>query len=93
MPQYTVGHLSRVAAVEAAMAGVPGIVLTGATYRGVGIPDCVVQGRSAARRLGASLGGSPMAPSEATEPPSSRPVTELARFDQPSPGSGSLVKA
>jgi len=92
MPQYTVGHLSRVAAVEAAMTGVPGIVLAGATYRGVGIPDCVVQGRSAARRLVASLGGPPLAPSEPTERPSSPPVTELARFDQPSPGSRSLVK-
>jgi oxygen-dependent protoporphyrinogen oxidase len=93
MPQYTVGHLSRVVAVEAAMAGVPGIVLAGATYRGVGIPDCVVQGRSAARRLVAHLGGSPMAPGEATEPPSSRPVAELAGFDQSSPDSSTLVTA
>jgi oxygen-dependent protoporphyrinogen oxidase len=64
MPQYTVGHLSRVAAVEAAMAEAPGIVLAGATYRGVGIPDCVVQGRTAARRLVEYLAGSPAVPNE-----------------------------
>ena len=49
MPQYTVGHLSRVAAIEAALADVPGLVLAGATYRGVGVPDCIAQGRAAAR--------------------------------------------
>jgi oxygen-dependent protoporphyrinogen oxidase len=93
MPQYTVGHLSRVAAVEAAMADVPAIVLAGATYRGVGIPDCVAQGRSAARRIIGYLGGSPVASGEPTEPPSGRPVTDPDRIDQPSPVSGRLVNA
>lgn len=79
MPQYTVGHLSRVAAVEAAMTGVPGIVLAGATYRGVGIPDCVAQGRAAAQKLVARLGGSSVAPSEPTEASSSRPAKAPAR--------------
>jgi oxygen-dependent protoporphyrinogen oxidase len=91
MPQYTVGHLSRVAAVEAAMIDVPGIALAGATYRGVGIPDCVVQGRSAARRLIGRLGGSPMSPSEPTGRPSGRAVTDLERVDQPSIVSSRLV--
>jgi oxygen-dependent protoporphyrinogen oxidase len=99
MPQYTVGHLSRVASVEAAMSGVPGIVLAGATYRGVGIPDCVVQGRSAARQIIGHLGGSPVAMSEATESaeptePASRPsVTDVTRSEQPSSGSTTLVSA
>lgn len=50
MPLYTVGHLARVAAMEAEVAKVPGLVLAGATYRGVGVPDCIAQGRAAARQ-------------------------------------------
>jgi len=48
MPQYTVGHLERLAAVEAALASYPGIVLAGAGYRGIGLPDCIRQGLAAA---------------------------------------------
>ncbi|MHB8631994.1 MAG: protoporphyrinogen oxidase, partial [Candidatus Limnocylindria bacterium] len=51
MPQYTVGHLGRVAAIEAALAEHPAIVLTGAAYGGAGIADCIAQGRGAAQRL------------------------------------------
>lgn len=47
-PQYDVGHLDRVAALEAACA--PGLYLAGSAYRGVGIPDCARQGREAAER-------------------------------------------
>jgi oxygen-dependent protoporphyrinogen oxidase len=47
-PQYDVGHLDRVAAIEAALP--PGIFVTGSPYLGVGIPDCVKQAREAARR-------------------------------------------
>ena len=34
MPRYTVGHLDRVAAIEAAMAAWPAVMLAGASYRG-----------------------------------------------------------
>ncbi|MCB9140286.1 MAG: protoporphyrinogen oxidase [Caldilineaceae bacterium] len=40
-PQYDVGHLARVAAVETALP--PGLYVTGSPYRGVGLPDCVHQ--------------------------------------------------
>jgi protoporphyrinogen/coproporphyrinogen III oxidase len=51
-PQYTPGHLERVAAIEAALADhAPGIALAGAAYRGVGIPACVNSGHQAARAL------------------------------------------
>ena len=40
-PQYDVGHLDRVAEMEALAAEVPGLYLTGSAYRGAGIPDCV----------------------------------------------------
>jgi protoporphyrinogen/coproporphyrinogen III oxidase len=52
MPRYTVGHLDRVAAIEAAMAAWPAVVATGASYRGVGLPDCVTQGLAAALSVG-----------------------------------------
>ncbi len=51
MPRYTLGHLDRVAAAEAGLAELPGVVLAGAAYRGVGLPDCVRQGREAAARV------------------------------------------
>ncbi len=51
MPQYEVGHRERVAAIERAVAKRPGIVLAGASYHGVGVPDCVRQGQQAAERV------------------------------------------
>lgn len=45
-PQYLVGHLHRVAAIERALP--PGVWVTGAALRGLGLPDCVRQGRAAA---------------------------------------------
>jgi len=48
MPQYTIGHLERVAEIEQRAAGASGLVLAGAAYRGVGIPDCVRSGEAAA---------------------------------------------
>jgi len=48
MPQYAVGHLDRIAAIEARAAALPGIALAGAAYRGVGVPDCVRSGEAAA---------------------------------------------
>jgi oxygen-dependent protoporphyrinogen oxidase len=50
MPQYRVGHLDRVEAVERALGRLPGLLLAGNGYRGVGISDCVRSGESAAAR-------------------------------------------
>lgn len=50
MPQYTVGHERRVRAIEAAAARHPGLIVAGASYTGVGIPDCIGSGRRAADR-------------------------------------------
>jgi oxygen-dependent protoporphyrinogen oxidase len=41
MPQYQVGHLTRVDAIEQRLPYHPGLVLVGGAYRGVGIADCV----------------------------------------------------
>ncbi len=51
-PQYRPGHIKRVDRLDAALAASsPGLILTGASYRGIGIPACVQQARVAARRV------------------------------------------
>jgi oxygen-dependent protoporphyrinogen oxidase len=55
MPQYTIGHLDRVAQIESLVDGLPGIQLAGNSYRGVGIPACIDSGFKAATRLLAGL--------------------------------------
>ena len=54
-PQYRVGHLERVEAMEQLLASYPGLFLTGSAYRGVGVPDCIQQGTQTAQRLLATL--------------------------------------
>jgi oxygen-dependent protoporphyrinogen oxidase len=52
MPQYPVGHLEQLKLIRAEMdVRYPGVFLCGAGYEGVGIPDCVRQGKEAAERL------------------------------------------
>jgi len=48
MPQYTVGHLTTVETIERRLAAIPGLLLAGGGYRGVGIADCVRSGEAAA---------------------------------------------
>lgn len=57
--QHEVGHLGRVRAIEEAVAAHPGLVVTGSAYRGVGIPDCVADGRAVGRQLGQSILATP----------------------------------
>jgi protoporphyrinogen/coproporphyrinogen III oxidase len=59
MPQYTLGHLNRLSQLDAALSRYPGLVLTGAGYRGVGIPDCIRDGALAADRIVGHLLGEP----------------------------------
>ncbi len=51
MPQYTVGHLGRLAALEAELARHPGLHVVGAGYRGVGIASCIAQARTLATSM------------------------------------------
>jgi oxygen-dependent protoporphyrinogen oxidase len=55
MPQYHVGHLDLVNAIEAREAGLPGLALAGNAYRGVGVPHCIRSGEQAAERMAARL--------------------------------------
>mgnify|MGYP000863794511 FL=1 len=48
-PQYDVGHLERCDTLDATLADeLPNVTLTGAAYRGIGVPGCIRQGRAAA---------------------------------------------
>ncbi len=50
MPQYTVGHKQRLATIlEKMKQELPGVFLAGASYGGVGVPDCIDQGEAAVK--------------------------------------------
>ena len=55
MPQYSVGHLARVADIERATDSIANFKLAGAAYRGVGVPDCVLSGERAAEEVFTAL--------------------------------------
>lgn len=51
MPQYHVGHLDRVAAIETELHSFPTLAVAGNAYRGVGVPVCVRSGIQAAMEI------------------------------------------
>jgi oxygen-dependent protoporphyrinogen oxidase len=56
IPQYLVGHLERVAAIEKRVARFPGLFLAGNAYHGVSLNDCTEQAELLTARLAASFG-------------------------------------
>jgi oxygen-dependent protoporphyrinogen oxidase len=57
-PVYAVGHEERVREIEARRAKIPNLFLTGAAYRGLGLPDCISDGRATGKAALRSLSGS-----------------------------------
>jgi oxygen-dependent protoporphyrinogen oxidase len=55
MPQYNMGHLERLAKIEQQLASHEGLFMAGAAFHGVGIPDCISSGETAAARAAAYL--------------------------------------
>jgi len=53
--QHEVGHLQRLAVIDSALARHPGLFVTGSGFRGVGIPDCIADGRVTAKQVDAWL--------------------------------------
>jgi oxygen-dependent protoporphyrinogen oxidase len=49
LPQYAVGHVARIATLEAALPD--GVAVAGAALHGVGVPACIATGRAAAARV------------------------------------------
>lgn len=56
LPRYEPGHIDRVARIEDELPGLPGVALAGSAYRGIGVPQCITQGKSAAERVLAAIG-------------------------------------
>ncbi len=53
MPQYVVGHQARLDAAATALLALPGIHLTGSSYRGVGLASCIVDAERTADAIAA----------------------------------------
>ena len=51
LPQYVVGHVDRVAAIEARLEEHPGLTLIGNSYQGLAVNACISTARRAAHRL------------------------------------------
>ncbi|HEY5962232.1 MAG TPA: FAD-dependent oxidoreductase, partial [Polyangiaceae bacterium] len=54
-PQPVVGHAARLRRLARELRAQPGLHLAGSAYDGVGIPDCIRQGRAAAAAALADL--------------------------------------
>jgi oxygen-dependent protoporphyrinogen oxidase len=55
MPQYAVGHLDALAGLRERLdRELPGVIVAGAAYDGIGIPDCIQSGKNAAQKLAGS---------------------------------------
>jgi protoporphyrinogen/coproporphyrinogen III oxidase len=51
MPQYTPGHLERVATMEKMIEEIPGVYIIGNSFYGIGIPDCIRSARLAVEKI------------------------------------------
>lgn len=56
MAQYGPGHLERVKRIQQAVAATPKLALAGNAFQGIGVPDCLASGLSAAMSLCDQLG-------------------------------------
>ncbi len=55
-PQYEVGHIDLLSSLNRAVSKLPGIYLTGSSYNGIGITDCVRHAKLTAEKIVAELG-------------------------------------
>jgi oxygen-dependent protoporphyrinogen oxidase len=55
LPQYNLGHQERLAVIEERLKHVPRLAIAGASYRGVGIPDCIKSADSAVAKILATI--------------------------------------
>lgn len=53
MPQYNKGHLQWLEDLNSALAAYPSLAMAGNALDGVGIPNCIKNGRQAAERIDA----------------------------------------
>ena len=55
IPQYELGHATRLRAIDERLRGHPGLRLTGNSYRGISVPDVVADAERVAIALAGSL--------------------------------------
>jgi protoporphyrinogen/coproporphyrinogen III oxidase len=58
MPQFLVGHRDLLAQIDQSLGQLPGLALAGASYRGVGLPECVHSGELSAEKILTAFTGS-----------------------------------
>jgi oxygen-dependent protoporphyrinogen oxidase len=68
MPQYLVGHQDRLDALDSAIHHLPGLYLTGASYRGIGLASCVADAKRTAQDVAKDV---------SAPPADVRPLTEV----------------
>jgi oxygen-dependent protoporphyrinogen oxidase len=56
MAQYTVGHGGRLEELEARLESIPGLLVAGNAYHGIGVPDCIRMGKQAAAKIAQAIG-------------------------------------
>ena len=54
MPQYTVGHVERLAVIDKRVSKHDGLHIIGAGYRGIGVAACLTKSQAVATRIGAT---------------------------------------
>jgi oxygen-dependent protoporphyrinogen oxidase len=82
MPQYELGHLGLVAAIEARVARHPRLALAGNAYHGVGVPQCIQSGERAAQQIAAELVRVSAADVRETTQTAHRPADSTGRVPQ-----------
>ena len=53
---YTVGHGKRLQELEARLESIPGLLVAGNAYHGIGVPDCIRMGKQAAAKITQAIG-------------------------------------
>jgi oxygen-dependent protoporphyrinogen oxidase len=51
MAQYETGHIARIAHIEKRLKDIPGLEVAGNAYHGIGVPDCIREGMTAANAV------------------------------------------
>ena len=69
IPQYEVGHQALLDGLEARLRAFPGLFLTGNSYRGVSVNDCLRDGKRTADKVSQYLGKAASADSSSQPPP------------------------
>jgi len=69
IPQYEVGHRALLDSIEARLRAFSGLFLTGNSYRGVSVNDCLREGKRTADKVSQYLGKAASADSSSQPPP------------------------